>query len=122
MNLRATKRIISTILFLLLFGISVSDLHARNSSSPSVEFEAALALSNAFLPTLNRNPKNLKLVKAENLVFSGPHLLGPAIWRFTYKERSLIPKDGQSLLGLGGELFIEVDLNNKKARFLGAGE
>lgn len=122
MNLRATQKIVSAILFLPLFVISVPNLHARNSSAPSVELEEAAALANAFLPTLDRNPKELKLVKAENLVFRGPSLLGPSIWRFTYKERSLIPKDGRALLGAGGELFIEVDLDKKKATFLGVGE
>jgi hypothetical protein len=86
---------------------------ARNASPPAVELEEAISLSNAFLPTLNRNPSDLKLVKVENLVFRGPD--GPAIWRITYKERN-------ALGALGGELYVEVDLNQKKAKFLGTGE
>ena len=94
----------------------------RSSSGPSTELEEATAISNAFLATLGRDPKDLKLVKTENLIYRGPNQVGPAIWRFDYQERRLIPSKDNVLGGVGGGLFIEVDLDQKKAKFLGVGE
>lgn len=121
MQLRATHRT-APIFLMLLFMLSVSNSRAGDRLKPTVELEEAAVLANAFLPTLDRNPKELKLVKAENLVFRGPNLLGHSIWRFTYMERSLIPKDGQTPFGAGGQIPIEVDLDKQKAKFLGVSE
>ena len=95
---------------------------ARSFSGPSAELEEATAISNAFLATLGRDPKDLKLVRTENLIYSGANLGGPAIWRFDYQERKLIPSKDNLSGGIGGGLFIEVDLDLKKAKFLGVGE
>ena len=110
-----------SIRFVLLLAVSCSD-RDRSSSAPSVELDEALSLSNAFLTTLDRNPKDLKLVKVENLIFRGPGSAGSAIWRFDYQERSLIPTKEHPLGGIGGGLFVQVDLDSKKATFLGVGE
>lgn len=121
MSLKIVTATIAAILFLPT-PMVVSDLHARELPSPSAELQEALTLSNALLPRFGRNPRDLKVVKVENLLFSNSDPPSTANWRFTYKERSLIPSGGKTLLGLGGELFIEVDLVNKKARLTGFGE
>lgn len=120
MIVRSSRRRVTSLSLVLLLAASCS-ARARTSSAPSIEFEEALSLSNAFLTTLGRDPKDLKLVRAENLIFRGPPLQGPAFWRFDYQERSSLPSKDH-IGGLGGGLFIEVDLDAKKAKFLGVGE
>ena len=120
MMVQITKRVAS-ILFVLLFAPSCSD-RARHAPAPSVELVEALLLSNEFLTTLNRNPQELKLIRVENRIYPGPGTVGPAIWRFDYLERSHIATKEHPLVAMGGGLFIEVDLETKKAKFLGVGE
>ncbi len=120
MIVRSTNQRVAAILFMLLFAASCSD--RGRHSPPSVELEEALLLSNAFLTTLNRDLQELKLIKVENRIDSGPGTVGPAIWRFDYLERRLIATKEHPLVGVGGGLFIEVDLETKKAKSLGVGE
>jgi hypothetical protein len=63
----------------------------------------------------------LKLVGAVNMM-AGREYRGPAYWRITFKRRDLIPKDADSELGAGGELFVDVDLGASAAKISGHGE
>jgi hypothetical protein len=63
----------------------------------------------------------LKLTSAINLM-DGRSYRGPAYWRLTFKRRDLLPKDAESELGAGGELFLEVDLDAGSAKITGRGE
>jgi len=70
MIVRITKRVASMLL-VLLFATSCSD-RSRKAAATSSELEEALLLANAFLPTLNRNPEELKLIRVENRIYPGP--------------------------------------------------
>lgn len=73
------------------------------------------------LATLS-NPSDYKLIRVENLYLPGRGYLGPHIWHVTFKAKELIPKGDNEIVGLGGEIFIQVDMNTKKAKLLGYGE
>lgn len=108
---------------LILLGAAVAVLFAKSTfanpvvTSPSSELLRAIELGNAFLPSLKRKPRDLKLIEVKN-VFGGK----PNIWRLTYKERSALPRETGGLATLGGELFVEVDLDTGKTKFAGTGE
>jgi hypothetical protein len=107
---------------LILLGAAVAVLFTKSTfanpvvTSPSTELLRAIELGNAFLPSLKRKPRDLKLIEVKN-VFGKPN-----IWRLTYKERSAMPRETGGLATLGGELFVEVDLDNGKTKFAGTGE
>lgn len=65
--------------------------------------------------------EQLKLISAINMM-AGREYRGPAYWRITFKRRDLIPRDADSELGAGGELFIDVDLGANAAKLSGRGE
>lgn len=106
-------------LSLALLGLIFANATFANPivTSPSSELLRAIELGDAFLPSLHRKPRDLKLVEVKN-VFGGK----PNIWRLTYKERAALPRETGGLAALGGELFLEVDLNNKTTKFVGTGE
>ena len=105
----------------LLICLATANAQAGNKKlSPENDLAAAIKIANAFLPSLPRSPSDLKLIKAENLIVRNGQMKPPAVWELAYKDRSTISSDG--LIGKGGELFIEVDLKTKKAKFMGAGE
>ena len=66
--------------------------------------------------------KDYKLIKAENLYINNSKYIGPDRWYVVFKLRSLIPKEGNYPLGMGGEIFIEINLKDKNAKILGYGE
>lgn len=108
---------------LIVLGATVAVLFTKSTfanpvvTSPSSELLRAIELGNAFLPSLKRKPRDLKLIEVKN-VFGGK----PNIWRLTYKERSALPRETGGLATLGGELFVEVDLENGTTKFAGTGE
>lgn len=51
-----------------------------------------------------------RMIAAQNLLQKGT-----AVWLVTFKPTNLIPKDpGEQPIGLGGEIFVTVDLTTKK--------
>ncbi len=73
----------------------------------------------------NRQPdrlKKYKLIKAENLHINNSKYIGPNKWYVVFKAKNLIPEDENGLVGAGGEIFIEVDVEYNKAKILGYGE
>ncbi|CAN5313709.1 hypothetical protein BH10CYA1_BH10CYA1_54450 [soil metagenome] len=86
---------------------------------PSKDCRSAIVIAEKFLPTLKiAGPQ--KLIRVENLYLNPKHKIEPNLWKVTFKDTQTIPRDGP--IGAGGEIFIEVDLSTKKARFLGTGE
>jgi len=83
------------------------------------ECQAAIAIAQAFLPTVTK-PQEWKLTVAKNLLVDGPDCCNPLIWRLTYRRRTLITETG--LRGKGGQLFLEVNVKAKEAKLLGWGE
>ena len=63
-----------------------------------------------------------KLIKAENLHINNSKYIGPNKWYVVFKLKKLIPKDENGILGAGGEIFVEVNLKDDKAKILGYGE
>lgn len=99
------------------------------SSSPgetyhptSWECEEAVALAEAMLPTIGKMPQDYKLVAAGNLRSHAGAYRGPHFWHLTFKLRKLIPSSSEGILGAGGEIFVEVDLAEKRAWVTGYGE
>lgn len=88
---------------------------------PARDCHEALSLGIGFLMTKNIDLTQYKLISAENLI-KGTDYIRPHIWRLTFKLKRLIPETSEAEIGAGGELFLEVDLATKTARFLGYGE
>ena len=96
----------------------VSYNHGINTSK---DCKIAISLAEGLLSTL-KVPNDYKLIRVENLYLPLRGYLGPHIWHLTFKSRGLIPKDDKEPVGLGSEIFIQVDMNTKKAKLLGYGE
>ena len=121
--IKFTKFII--ILAFLVFAVSCKQASSGRFSyshavSPSKDCEIAISLAEELLSTLN-DPNNYKLIRVENLYLPMRGYLGPHLWHLTFKSRELIPKDKEPV-GAGGEVFIQVDMNTRKAKLLGYGE
>jgi hypothetical protein len=80
------------------------------------ETKEVIKIANEFIKSLDIKSKEYKLVGVNNLVISGNDYKGERYWKITYKSRNVIDK------GKGGEIFIEVDFKDKKAKLLGYGE
>jgi len=94
----------------------------EGSSHPtSRECEEAIALAEAMLPSVGKNPQDYKLIEAENLRDRAGAYRGPQFWYLTFKARELIPSTPAEI-GFGGEVFVEVDLAERRARVVGYGE
>lgn len=78
----------------------------------------AIAFAIELLEEGDFNFYELKLITAENLIKS----TGPDVWRITFKPKRLIPSNIDSEVGAGGEIFVEVNLAENKARITGYGE
>jgi hypothetical protein len=90
------------------------------AADPASPVRDAIAIGNAFLPTLKLKPSDYKLVKVENGTDS-TRSRGPSFWRLTYKSCGARAVDAEPVCK-GGEVFVGVDLKTRKAEFLGAGE
>ena len=88
----------------------------------SQECEEAIALAEEFLPAAGVRAEAYKLITAENMSTRGGDYRGPQYWHLTFKLRELIPDDLEVPVGAGGEIFIEVDLTNRKTSLAGYGE
>ena len=68
---------------------------------------------NAYLILANRlNPeKEYRLLSAQNLVQKGE-----AVWWITFKAGSLLPSKENPIIGVGGEIFVSVDLKSQECK------
>ena len=91
------------------------------SSLSAKELGRAVELAEGTVAAGDTSLANLKLTSAVNMM-SGRDYRGPAYWRLTFKRRDLIPRDAVSILGAGGEIFVDVDLDANVAKIAGYGE
>jgi hypothetical protein len=77
----------------------------------------ALAVSADSLGTSEIDFTQYKLISVENLIH-----VGPAVWSLTFKLRKLIPINSHSVLGAGGEIFVQVDVQAKTVNRVNYGE
>jgi len=88
----------------------------------SRECEEAISLAEAMLPTIDIKPEDYKLIEAKNLRDAAGVYRGPQFWHLTFKARYLIPSTPKGMLGAGGEIFVAVDLTERRAWVTGYGE
>jgi hypothetical protein len=63
------------------------------------------------LQSTTKSPSDYRLTKVEMIWPKGKW-----VWRATYKPTRLLPEDpSKQAIGLGGEIFINVDLKTEKA-------
>ena len=79
-------------------------------------------MAEAMLPTIDEKPEDYKLIAAGNLWDLAGVYHGPQFWHLTFKLRELIPSTPEKALGKGGEIFVEVDVAQKRAWVTGYGE
>jgi len=87
---------------------------SQSGSSPGADIAGrrdAVAIAVAALQDQSTYPANdYILTSAQQIVVEGKHL-----WRITFKPTRLLPRDpSNELIGLGGEIFVNVDLSTKK--------
>lgn len=86
------------------------------------ECEEAVSLAEATLLGIGKKPQDYKLVAAGNLRDRAGAYRGPQFWHLTFKLRELLPSSTRAKLGKGGEIFVEVDLEERRAQVTGYGE
>lgn len=102
---------------LLTFFLSCGAIFSfASNNSLCREAIKAIEIADEFIKNQNINIEEYKLVEAKNLVLSGNDYKGKRYWKITYKAKRTIDK------GKGGEIFIEVDFQEKKAILIGYGE
>ena len=84
-------------------------------------FEAIRLAEGAF-DAANANPDEYRLVQAQRMLAGAQHCSGLRCWRLTFKLTRLIPTQLPAGVGVGGELFFTVDLDEGRATFTGYGE
>ena len=105
------------------YGAAASDsAGVDNQSGSTQECRLAISIGEKFLSTIDTDPANYKLIEARNLIIRGNEEMDPRKWRLTFKDRAILPTDKGGILGVGGEIFIEVDVGTQQAKLLGVGE
>ena len=84
--------------------------------------QEAVALAENSLRTTGVRPEEYALVRAENVLAGTSRCPGPRCWTLVFKRRDLIPTQMPAELTAGGEIFVEVNLEAKKAEITGYGE
>jgi hypothetical protein len=77
-----------------------------------------LALAGRLLAADGVDLAGYKLVLVENLIADAC----VDVWRLTFKPLRLLPADAESMIGAGGELFIEVDARHGRINAMTRGE
>jgi len=72
----------------------------------AIELDQAIKATNQHLTTIDIDLKKYKIISAQNISIDDNKYIGPNSWFLTYKLRSLIPKNEQSLSSTGGEIFV----------------
>ena len=84
--------------------------------------QEAVALAENSLRATGAKPDEYALVRAENVLAGTSRCPGPRCWALVFKRRDLIPTEMPAELTAGGEIFVEVNLEAKKAEITGYGE
>ena len=109
-------------LIVLVFCSVISYGQNKDVEVKDVEYLKVIELADNLFPTIEIERQEYKLISINNLVIKGSDYQGPHIWHLTYKLKSIIPDDENSIIGAGGEIFIEINLIENKAKLLGFGE
>ena len=88
-----------------------AQLKDRSTANVS-DMNEAVSLGIAAMIEQSHYPKQeYTLISAQQIFHKGKY-----IWRITFKPTDLLPKDpSEQPIGLGGEIFVNVDLNTKQA-------
>jgi hypothetical protein len=90
------------------------DITAKPETS---DMAKAVSIGVAELAKESQSPAEYKLIGAQQDYYNGKYL-----WRITFKPKKLLPEDPSSQpIGLGGEIFINIDLDTKET-FITYGE
>lgn len=84
--------------------------------------QVAVALAEDSLRATGAKLDEYVLIRAENVLTGTNRCPGPRCWTLVFKRRDLIPTEMPAELTAGGEVFVEVDLEAKKAEITGYGE
>jgi len=107
-----------TLLFFITAFIDSNDMEMNKIQNE--EYKAAIRIAEKLLPELKLKRDDYKIITIENMVISGDKYEGPNIWKITFKSKTLFRND--DMMGKGGEIFIKVNLEAKKASLIGYGE
>ena len=105
----------AAIISIVLLTIAMSN--ARQDVSEDNDYKMAISIAEKHFPEFKLKRLDYKLVKIENDIFGKGNVSN---WKLTFKDKKLFSTDG--LIGKGGEVFIEVNLTEKKVKILGYGE
>ena len=86
------------------------------------ECKEAIILAEEFLPTIGVRVEDYKLITVENMSTRNGDYRGPQYWHLTFKLRGLVPDNPELPIGAGGEIFVEIDLTDRRALLAGYGE
>jgi hypothetical protein len=86
------------------------------------KYITAIAIAEDFLISIDRDPAEYEVIKIENLVTRKGIYQGPHIWHITFKRADLVPDNEYDMVGAGGEIFISVNVKERRAELLGYGE
>lgn len=81
------------------------------------EYLMLIDLANEQLSKVIKNTDDYKIIEIKNKLKSGLNL-----WKVTYKLKKILPIKENDIVGLGGEIFIEVDTKHKTSKLSGYGE
>lgn len=119
LKLKSGRWIITALSLVFIMQINPTPSQAADDDC-TLDCRLAIQIAERFLPSLKISPAEQKLIRVENLYLGKSRKIDPNLWKLTFKDRSVIGSYG--LIGKGGEIFIEVNLKEKKASFLGVGE
>ena len=94
----------------------------QRHGTTSQECKEAIILAEEILPTIRVRVEDYKLITAENMSTRNGDYKGPQYWHLTFKLRDLIQDKPELPIGAGGEIFVEIDLNDRRASLAGYGE
>ena len=110
--------------YYIIFAILLSIIFITYCSSPNAiqskiasqpetsELYKAVSIAMGKTVNLRKSRGEIKLISAQQIIVKGKY-----IWRITLKPVNLLPKDPSTkAVGLGGEIFINVDLKTDEAK------
>ena len=108
---------LSWVLLVFVAFLTLSMSNATQNNSYDTDYTTAISIAEAHFPDFKLKRADYKLIKIENELVGKVNILN---WKLTFKDKKLFSKDG--LIGKGGEVFIEVNLEDKNAKIIGYGE
>lgn len=94
---------------------------AHQDSEIDGDCRRAVALAGRFMSRSKIDPPLYRLVKAELAIGQEVSAVQP-VWMLTFKLAALIPHSAEQVMGAGGELFLQVNLETEEVVLRGYGE